>query len=176
MGFARLRGQVASGPPRQQTLQCVSHARHTYRPYSWRSTTDLQFFSACHSRLNALTCGVQKRLAFAPHRAHSDPISSDRRSSFLVWSHFLRRTGGHFVGKCSSTESDRRTLHYRRRIQGLGGGRKGGGGSMSRSVTAQTSASSLSGLRPPTRPSVPNAQSCSSSSLNRPTCTTRPSA
>ena len=23
------------------------------------------------------------------------------RSSFLVWSHFLRRTGTHFVGKCS---------------------------------------------------------------------------
>ena len=35
-------------------------------------------------------------------RAHSDPMELDRRSSLLVWSHFLRRTCVHFVGKCSS--------------------------------------------------------------------------
>ncbi len=28
-------------------------------------------------------------------------MESDQRSNFLVWSHFLRRTGIHFVGKCS---------------------------------------------------------------------------
>ena len=33
-------------------------------------------------------------------RALFDPMESDQRSNFLVWSHFLRRTGVHFVGKC----------------------------------------------------------------------------
>ena len=37
--------------------------------------------------------------------AHFDPMESDQRSSFLVWSHFLRRTGFHFVGKCSSAHT-----------------------------------------------------------------------
>jgi len=34
-------------------------------------------------------------------RALFDPMESDRRSSVSGWSHFLRRTGIHFVGKCS---------------------------------------------------------------------------
>jgi len=34
-------------------------------------------------------------------RALFDPMERNRRSSSLVWSHFLRRTGIHFVGKCS---------------------------------------------------------------------------
>ncbi len=38
-------------------------------------------------------------------RALSAPMERNRRSSSLVWSHFLRRTGGHFVGKCSSRRS-----------------------------------------------------------------------
>ena len=37
-------------------------------------------------------------------RALFDPMERNRRSSSLVWSHFLRRTGIHFVGKCSRSE------------------------------------------------------------------------
>ncbi len=40
-------------------------------------------------------------LSFQGARALFDPMEPDQRSSFLVWSHFLRRTGVHFVGKCS---------------------------------------------------------------------------
>jgi hypothetical protein len=39
-------------------------------------------------------------------RAHSVPMESAVRSSLLDLSHFPRRTGGHFVGKCSSREID----------------------------------------------------------------------
>ena len=35
-------------------------------------------------------------------RARSDSIESETRSRFLIWSHFLRRTGSHFAGKCSN--------------------------------------------------------------------------
>jgi branched-chain amino acid transport system ATP-binding protein len=34
-------------------------------------------------------------------RARSDQVESGARSRFSVWSHFLRRTGSHFAGKCS---------------------------------------------------------------------------
>ena len=37
-------------------------------------------------------------------RARSDSSVSDRCSRLLSWSHFLRRTGVHFVGKCSNAE------------------------------------------------------------------------
>src|SRR6266849_3825760 len=42
------------------------------------------------------SCAVQG----AP-RARSDSIESGTRSRFVIWSHFLRKTGVHFSGKCS---------------------------------------------------------------------------
>jgi hypothetical protein len=34
--------------------------------------------------------------------ALSASIESERRSGFLIWSHFLRKTGTRFSGKCST--------------------------------------------------------------------------
>jgi invasion protein IalB len=45
--------------------------------------------------------GAGDRGTLSP-RAWSDPIESEHAPDSLVWSHFLRRTGAHFVGKCSS--------------------------------------------------------------------------
>ena len=65
-------------------LSVVAHEPH--RPSAW------------------LGAGAARALPRHPDasRALFDPMERNRRTSSLVWSHFLRRTGIHFVGKCSS--------------------------------------------------------------------------
>src|SRR5260370_41244096 len=42
-----------------------------------------------------------KAFSQLPYRARLDLMETETRSSFLSWSHFLRKTGVHFSGKCS---------------------------------------------------------------------------
>lgn len=53
---------------------------------------------------------IASRTATSCTRAHSDPTEAEPRSCFLFCRIFFRRTGIHFVGKCSSSGVERGTV------------------------------------------------------------------
>jgi hypothetical protein len=62
----------------------------------------MQMIKEVGAEQNTMTIVMMPRRFVPVARALFGSIKSDRGSSFLFLLHFLRRTGGHFAGKCSS--------------------------------------------------------------------------